>query len=539
MNFKGKSTIQLFNAKTGKETGRFVDENMMTNALTQVFNPPEWILLWGGGVDENVSNYGIDHTNCFNFVARQWTPVATRMLGGVFLFRDKIPENANTVMMPYNNQMVGNAGPATTAYSASTMGTYNQNESGEIDYGYRHVWDFATDRSNGQISCLSLTSVGGGFFGAQYTRGANYFSAGMLPGYSPTSGSVAMNAWTIAAPYTTERSFFEKTPGQCEKELALNYTSSSGINRSTGSYRIIYAEELSNGNIKLLAYCDNQTTSRYSASPGLKELIISDPRRHMLAKPTLDVLSVRTVIQISSYDTDNIHPYVYNDQIHLVYVLNKNRFIHKIYNLNSYAQISSTEIETMAKLAVDQYGGMLYWNGNYYGLSATTHRLLQIAPDGTLLKNTGVFTYIKGVYIDENSNAAYVGSSTSSAVYYNNGNSTNNNSLGCVLRKLTQPNTGELHVDDVRFAFGDSFYVISDSVKTTNYVPTKVKGMSLPRYICGAINCCYHSSIYQGTAIIWRYGVDYTYLATINNLSAPVTKTETQTMKVTYDITEA
>lgn len=47
-----------------------------------------------------------------------------------------------------------------TTSSDSTVGTYNENESGIIENGkgYRHVWDFGTDKSNGEISCICLTT---------------------------------------------------------------------------------------------------------------------------------------------------------------------------------------------------------------------------------------------------------------------------------------------------------------------------------------------------------------------------------------------
>ena len=50
-----------------------------------------------------------------------------------------------------------------------------------------------------------------------------------------------------------------------------------------------------------------------------------------------------------------------------------------------------------------------------------------------------------------------------------------------------------------------------------------------PFYIYG-----YSSSSTKGFGLY----IDYTYLATINNLATTVTKTNGQTMKITYDITE-
>ena len=62
--------------------------------------------------------------------------------------------------------MVGQA--SNFAYTGKNIcaGSYNENESGEIENGYKHVWDFGTSQANGQISCACLTSHSGGIAGA-------------------------------------------------------------------------------------------------------------------------------------------------------------------------------------------------------------------------------------------------------------------------------------------------------------------------------------------------------------------------------------
>lgn len=151
---KGKSKICLYDAKTGEQTLCAEDSNMITKAVERLLNPP---VYWGFN-----SKYS-DMAQAIDLL----TPISTKMLGGIMLWADNIVEDENLIMPPNDNVIVGHAG---SGYSGSTQtrGSYNLNESGEIfdengnSTGYRHVWDFATDKANGTINCITLTSRGGG-----------------------------------------------------------------------------------------------------------------------------------------------------------------------------------------------------------------------------------------------------------------------------------------------------------------------------------------------------------------------------------------
>lgn len=151
---KGKSTIQLFDAKTGKEVKRVENENMITNAISNILNVPLDFTYYNG----------------FKTIADTVLPIQTVGLAGLLIWDNTIPENADIVVPPANVREVGHAGDA---YSGTNeyRGSYNSNESGEIDGGYRHVWDFGTDKANGEIKCLSLTSRSGGNCGYHYDSG--------------------------------------------------------------------------------------------------------------------------------------------------------------------------------------------------------------------------------------------------------------------------------------------------------------------------------------------------------------------------------
>ena len=147
---QGKTKIQLFDSN-GRLENEIVEKNMVTNALQYLVSPDVCML----------------GENTINSLIKGSMPFYSNALGGIMLFDENIDENAETVFKPNGVNIVGHAG---SAYSGTNVmrGSYNTNESGELKddnlqrIGYRHVWDFGTDKANGTIKCLSLTSLNGG-----------------------------------------------------------------------------------------------------------------------------------------------------------------------------------------------------------------------------------------------------------------------------------------------------------------------------------------------------------------------------------------
>ena len=92
-----------------------------------------------------------------------------QLLGGLLLFDTTITENADNVICPSGVKMIGNG-----AYNVShgnewditEMGTYDQVESHWTNDGKCvMVWNFATTQANGTINCACLTSANHGFIG--------------------------------------------------------------------------------------------------------------------------------------------------------------------------------------------------------------------------------------------------------------------------------------------------------------------------------------------------------------------------------------
>ena len=158
MALKGHTKIQLFDAKTGELVQETNDDNMVTNAVSKLINPPLDFLV--GGVS-------------LNTVLSKTLPIQTTAMAGVMVFSNKIEENANHILADNSDVSIGHAG---SVYSGTNIkrGTYNTNESKALSNGYRHVWDFGTDRANGDISCVCLTSKIGGDTGIDGNNDSNY-----------------------------------------------------------------------------------------------------------------------------------------------------------------------------------------------------------------------------------------------------------------------------------------------------------------------------------------------------------------------------
>lgn len=143
---KGKMTIELTDVNTGeKET--IEEENMVTNALSEIFRP-------------------LGHLMNADSIYNQFNSYYTKLLGGLLLFDNNIEEDPNQLYAPANANLVGCAVYNTQNNTTGKMrGGYNQTES-EFNAKNRYmkfVYDFSTSQANGTISCVALTHQCAGY----------------------------------------------------------------------------------------------------------------------------------------------------------------------------------------------------------------------------------------------------------------------------------------------------------------------------------------------------------------------------------------
>ncbi len=84
-------------------------------------------------------------------------PLATRGLGGLFLFDGALTEDVTNVHFPSDVHLVGHAGQYQNTDNP-LRGSVNTLESMRTETGYQTVWDFNTSQANGTIASLALTN---------------------------------------------------------------------------------------------------------------------------------------------------------------------------------------------------------------------------------------------------------------------------------------------------------------------------------------------------------------------------------------------
>lgn len=425
---KGKSTIQLFDGNTGREVYRAQDENMVTNAVENLLNPPgEWVF---SGAD-------------FREVYKNVTPIYSRALGGIMLWKDNLPESAEQILPPPNAVEVAHAGGAYTGTDTS-RGSYNATESGKIENGYRHVWDFGTDRGNCTFSAVTLTSLAGGRTGWSYHKDMSPFYDSHYRFNNSDSSMQYITGLEAVAGVGSAYRFL----GRFRKNV---YTF---IRYESGTPIITDVETQNPSKLGVLTNLSSYTAQNKFTDTKLSSALcsninisfVTEDGRIMLSKSSGGTMTVSFIDPVSK---------------------------------------EVTEQKTFSGNFTDSYTAA-YFGGKYY-----------------LTKNTGSAS--KLVAIDDD------GSET---------------------------DTGITSPSGYAYVLGGRLYVpVNNSVKATANGTDFVQ--LLPPVISGSAGIVYDYDrklpyvlySYNGSAMIIR-----NYLATINNLSAAVTKTDQQTMKITYEI---
>lgn len=186
MILKGKTTIQLFDAKTNKLVDTVEKTNLITNAINNVFNCALQALFYtsnnGSGKHEAV-DYLFDLPSGYN--------LAKALLGGVLIFSNTIEENVDHVIPSISeiNTFIGCGNQGTSIPGNTFKGSLNSTESEQGDNYIKFVWDFTTEQCNGDIACICLTSDCGGELGYG-------FDAFPSSGFSGLIGSLRNGMWS-------------------------------------------------------------------------------------------------------------------------------------------------------------------------------------------------------------------------------------------------------------------------------------------------------------------------------------------------------
>ena len=183
---KGHTKIELIDVNTGK-VEVIEHENMITSAI-------EKELLSSNGIMPTCLNSQV-YTTFFDY------NYLRNLFGGIFLFNQALTDNKDDYFIPFDNEMIGYGYFNTTNSGKNVqLGSYSNSESGfQEDGSFKLVYNFDTTQANGQISSVALTPYVSGVLSAGI-KNENYDNT-KIPGNFP---SLYTNSYCPVYPYAED-----------------------------------------------------------------------------------------------------------------------------------------------------------------------------------------------------------------------------------------------------------------------------------------------------------------------------------------------
>ncbi|MGN0670258.1 MAG: hypothetical protein ACI4JZ_06890 [Oscillospiraceae bacterium] len=432
----GKATLIL----TDKDTGRIVEQieehNMVTNALSSIFSlPPQ-----------------IAYDKSAKYIFNGFLPMYENALKGLVLFSENVPENAYDYMLGGKYNVLATAGDAYSGTDAM-RGTFNASSSGEIENGYRFVWDFAPEKAVGTIKALSLTNRLLGNRGDLTLAGADSY-------YMINPSDLTNNG---------------------------NYNSSVPLLSGSGTF--------------FLQKGDNTFYSYVTGNPFIKILRyrISDPLGLKICDTISGVLEDETQITLGFATSSTTSQAFYDPKTERLYCV-----------LYTYETVGSARYFKYRYAVINHVACEKEFETDYISTSVPHYANAKIAfYDGKMYVYDSTFT----IYV----------CSLSGEI-----ESTINLGLNAINGFLTLD--GKLAVDCKFTSSGRRCIYVFDENKTaltqyaSPYMPLATDIVKYPYCLAS-----------YGSAVYIMFRTDY--LATINNLTAPLEKTDQHALQVRYEIT--
>ena len=497
MSLKGSATIELTNADGSKEIIKH--DNMITNAVNDLLKSQRGELATIMKHMKNGESY------------------AQALFGGILLFGETLDTDANKYFLPTTN-IVGYASQDAYGGLDVARGSVNSSESGlQEDGSYKFVWDFATSQANGKISAIALCPNVMGQIGASDSivnseskdfREVNGVVAPfetngrMLNSSGSTEGIENYNFFVMAV-IGDIAYCIDKSNVYCYDERSNRYF------KNNGNILKLYRFKLGSYNISINNYCGMATY--------------------------LDVIDV----QLPSDFIDAL--YNSTSEYQLAFWFNskdKKLIVFPCYKKNDIEVNGTTkyiEIELANNNTVNTYtftnntGGKILHGGynldNYYGQSYT----MFICND-----------YIVNFSIVGNENKMYVTKKS-------------DNTLVKEVKYSDSKGFGFSSTSTLYFCpvfCRDNILVFSYMIDNGNYyyyildMETGIIKKTNARLLSNFSNCMVdigEDSVFAMTYTYMNYRLMMNpfVLTTKNNLDSPVTKTSSQTMKITYTLKES
>lgn len=485
---KGTTKIELTDVVTGKKQV-FEKHNMVTNAVSNIFQP-------------TLGHLTSEET------LRGYIPAYKGLLGGLFLFESAIPEDVNTLYPPAGNKLIGSGRFETTNTTANTIfGSYNPTESvyDAANKKMKFVYDFNTAQGNGTIASICLTHADAGYGSYRGDDAVNPYSVEICkscaeaPSSSTNYRDLRIGKSDMYTAVTTGTSANTSLfVCDVDSDFAYYFKAASTTNI------VIYKKPMAFKNISLF---DN------SAVTEVANLTLTTSLKNNIGY---------------CFDLKDDALYIFSTEESSNIAVNKKAYITKIafntWVVTQYELTNTTGVALSATAtgSYSSYAGRRYCfihNGYAYfrtqsGSSSNPYRAykVQLGGDGTFVELQGNLGTTDCCPISAQNGYVhwhYAGGSTSSNRLYISDEVSN-----------TIYRSGVSTLE--HYSYNSGGYGVGAN-------PSMVRMRNYPMLAFASV----------GTAtdrVEYVYFADY--LATINNLGAPITKVNTQTMKITYTIQE-
>lgn len=516
---KGRTRIELTDVDTGKVEVH-EDENMFTQSVYDHLNNG-WTQMLGG----------------LSTIKSWHLPLATKMLGGVALFSETIDEQEGITCFPEENEVLGYAGDIASDGSTKFWGSRNFLESEAYDQEtktVKYVWDFGTSQGNGTIKAIGMIPpkqvnyYGDSMWHIQHNRyldATTYFSPfGMR--IVEFDGDEVIWMQNGTGEVTINRSKFELSKITLTETLGTNTLISSkkvALPNTGLNYCQMYWKDGGDGYwYGFLNFSNNSFTNLVNTDTGWKYF-------NYRGSYYLQIVRINKETFQMEYHNVTAPSYYVSD-------MGSNPIITKNYIIMTVSSDS-------------------YW----YSYGTSDCRISSVRKDKLCYISKYDWTVAVKNIVDDKDQQKYMfpNSYTTSQCYYFN-------QIYCTAYTVKLPN-GTYQLNDL--LLDDDGVVINQfpaPIASNTGIPTTSVSDTNSHYVFPfpyTINTQTYSSGYnyyrcwgliinrKKKLLLWigSYNNSFKYyvapldcqdLVTINNLSEPVTKTSTQSMKITYTVTD-
>ena len=476
---KGKAKIELFNAKTGKLEKSVEEHNLVTNALRYLINIA---------------------ATCNAAPDDQVFPIATRALGGIMLFDGALTEDVENIHFPPIDKGVHLVGYASNNTNTSDVnrGSFNSAESGPTATGYKSVWDFGTSQANGTIKSVARTSAYAGNDPLRYYIGL----------YNSTIGAGCPSNDTYWHPvrYDGEYVYMLKNSGNTMRVYRVrrpmlshkvaDYSSRNTDFEQVATFDTLAAQGEYNhyGETRSITYYADNPSLYKDGGDGYIYCVYAGYNPNYEAGMVFNYFTIK--YSDDSWEKSELHEIVLQAEAYC----STDSF---------YDRVSTNPTKYVYRYGnhIDNSGMVRIADGYLYLVSSSRKRILQID-----LSNT---TDQSSIRILEDSSSDYI--------YDLQNVSLRNGGIFFTVYHYT--NDSYYYQNGILYE--DGSYLLHAFSGTNNendwYNSVRVNGKELERF-----------GYYKDTRI--ERGFIANYLGTIANLTSPIEKNASQTMKITYEL---